>query len=234
MSPPPTHSITLLSRMSSGIVSGGLPAYKTVLLGETAVGKSSIAVRFVRDQFFDYQESTIGAAFLAESLTIPETGEIVRFEIWDTAGQERYHSLAPMYYRGAKAALVVYDITDAKSFQKATMWVNELKQQCGQDLVLTLVGNKIDLEKDRDVNRSEAIEYATANRLLHIETSAKSNINVHNLFLEIGKRLVQATAAASSANMRRAAPNGGPRASDGPISLRDQRGSQAKKKGGCC
>ena len=105
-------------------------APKTVLLGETAVGKSSIAVRFVRDQFFEYQESTIGAAFLAQSLTLPGTQEVVRFEIWDTAGQERYHSLAPMYYRGAKAALVVYDITDAKSFEKATLWVNELQQQC--------------------------------------------------------------------------------------------------------
>lgn len=219
--------------MSAGLIAGSSPAYKTVLLGETAVGKSSIAVRFVRDQFFDYQESTIGAAFLAQSLTLRESQEVVRFEIWDTAGQERYHSLAPMYYRGAKAALVVYDITDAKSFEKAKMWVNELKQQCGPGLILTLVGNKIDLENDRDVNRSEAIEYAAANRLMHVETSAKANINVQNLFAEIAKRLVEQAAVSQSAGMRRGAPNGGPRASDGPISLNEQRAG-GKKKGGCC
>ena len=113
------------------------------------------------------------------------------------------------------------------------MWVNELKQQCGPGLILTLVGNKIDLEKDRDVNRSEAIEYAAANRLMHVETSAKANINVQNLFAEIAKRLVEQAAVSQSAGMRRGAPNGGPRVSDGPISLNEQRAG-GKKKGGCC
>ena len=84
--------------------------YKLVLLGDSAVGKSSLVLRFVRGQFFEYQESTIGAAFLTQTVALNET--TVKFEIWDTAGQERYHSLAPMYYRGAAAAIVVYDITN--------------------------------------------------------------------------------------------------------------------------
>jgi Ras-related protein Rab-5C len=84
--------------------------FKLVLLGDSAVGKSSLVLRFVRGQFFEYQESTIGAAFLTQTVALNDT--TVKFEIWDTAGQERYHSLAPMYYRGAAAAIVVYDITN--------------------------------------------------------------------------------------------------------------------------
>ncbi|CAH2243939.1 jg24050 [Pararge aegeria aegeria] len=84
--------------------------FKLVLLGESAVGKSSLVLRFVKGQFHEYQESTIGAAFLTQTLCLDDT--TVKFEIWDTAGQERYHSLAPMYYRGAQAAIVVYDITN--------------------------------------------------------------------------------------------------------------------------
>ena len=84
--------------------------FKLVLLGDSAVGKSSLVLRFVRGQFFEYQESTIGAAFLTQTVALNDT--TVKFEIWDTAGQERYHSFAPMYYRGAAAAIVVYDITN--------------------------------------------------------------------------------------------------------------------------
>ena len=82
--------------------------FKLVLLGDIAVGKSSLVVRFVKGQFFEYQESTIGAAFLTHTMTVDDVS--VKFDIWDTAGQERYQSLAPMYYRGAAAAIVVYNI----------------------------------------------------------------------------------------------------------------------------
>merc|ERR1719515_442416 len=88
--------------------------FKLVLLGEAAVGKSSLVLRFVKGHFQDYQESTIGAAFLTQTVCFEDI--TVKFEIWDTAGQERYHSLAPMYYRGAQAAIVVYDITNPDTF----------------------------------------------------------------------------------------------------------------------
>ena len=90
--------------------------FKLVLLGDSAVGKSSLVLRFVRGQFFEYQESTIGAAFLTQTVALNDT--TVKFEIWDTAGQERYHSLAPMYYRGAAAAIVVFDITNRVRAQR--------------------------------------------------------------------------------------------------------------------
>ena len=216
--------------MSAGLVNNAQPAFKTVLLGETAVGKSSLAVRFVRDQFSEYQESTIGAAFLAQSCTL-DNNEEVRFEIWDTAGQERYHSLAPMYYRGAKAAVVVYDITDRTSFTKAMDWVNELKQQCGPNLIISVVGNKVDLESEREVDRTVALHYANENSLLHIETSAKSNINVQTLFQEVAKLLVAERAESEGAAQNNTNRNTTP-ATDRSVRL--EHAQQNQKSGGCC
>ena len=92
----------------------GVVSFKLVLLGESSVGKSSIALRFVKDQFEDFRESTIGAAFLTQTVRRDEN-TTVKLEIWDTAGQERYKSLAPMYYRNAHCAIVVYDITQELS-----------------------------------------------------------------------------------------------------------------------
>ncbi|CAN1327695.1 Ras-related protein RABF2a [Linum perenne] len=100
---------------------------KLVLLGDPGAGKSSLVLRFVKNQFVEFQESTIGAAFFSQTLAV--TDVTVKFEIWDTAGQERYHSLAPMYYRGAAAAIIVYDITNPASFDRAKKWVQELQAQ---------------------------------------------------------------------------------------------------------
>ncbi|MEE6471524.1 hypothetical protein FKM82_009292 [Ascaphus truei] len=123
--------------------------FKLVLLGESAVGKSSLVLRFVKGQFHEFQESTIGAAFLTQSVCLDDT--TVKFEIWDTAGQERYHSLAPMYYRGAQAAIVVYDITNQETFARAKTWVKELQRQASPNIVIALSGNKADLTNKRMV-----------------------------------------------------------------------------------
>ncbi|QDS73839.1 hypothetical protein FKW77_006555 [Venturia effusa] len=116
---------------------------KLVLLGEAAVGKSSLVMRFVNNDFQENKEPTIGAAFLTQKCNLPT--RTIKFEIWDTAGQERFASLAPMYYRNAQAALVVYDITKASSLTKAQHWVAELQRQASPGIVIALVGNKLDL-----------------------------------------------------------------------------------------
>jgi len=162
--------------------------FKLVLLGESAVGKSSLVLRFVKGQFHEYQESTIGAAFLTQTIAVDES-TIVKFEIWDTAGQERYHSLAPMYYRGAQAAIVVYDITNQESFAKAKNWIKELQRQANPNIVIALAGNKADLAAKRVVEYEEAQAYAEDNGLLFMETSAKSSMNVQDIFLEIARKL---------------------------------------------
>ena len=159
----------------------------------------------------EYQESTIGAAFMTQTLALDDI--TVKFEIWDTAGQERYHSLAPMYYRGAQAAVVVYDVTSQDSFERAQRWISELRDQANKDIVIALAGNKIDLCHDTDleeagdaaaagdgsaglpgnsrrtVEREEAQAYANENKLIFFETSAKTGESVHELFLQIANDL---------------------------------------------
>lgn len=164
---------------------------KLVLLGEAAVGKSSIVLRFVSNDFSENKEPTIGAAFLTQRVNIND--HIVKFEIWDTAGQERFASLAPMYYRNAQAALVVYDVTKPQSFIKARHWVKELHEQACQDIIIALIGNKIDLLEDdpdsRKVAQEEGEKLAEEENLLFFETSAKTAININEVFLKIGETI---------------------------------------------
>lgn len=197
-------------------MAAGVPMQaKLVLLGDMGAGKSSLVLRFVKGQFFDYQESTIGAAFLTQTVSVGES--TVKFEIWDTAGQERYHSLAPMYYRGAAAAIIVYDITNSDSFVRAKSWVRELQRQGNASLVMALAGNKGDLVEKRKVDAEEAQAYAEENGLFFMETSAKTASNVNELFYEIARKLPKTSPVT--------APTGG-------IVLNDK--APAKKKSACC
>ncbi|PCH34106.1 GTP-binding protein RAB5 [Wolfiporia cocos MD-104 SS10] len=175
--------------------------FKLVLLGESAVGKSSLVLRFVKDQFDDYRESTIGAAFLTQTVTLDDQ-TTVKFEIWDTAGQERYKSLAPMYYRNANCAVVVYDITQAASLEKARSWIRELQRQADPSIVIALCGNKADLAARRQVSEEEAKKYAEEEGLMWAETSAKSGEGVHEIFTAIAKKLPTTTSPSARGGAR--------------------------------
>jgi small GTP-binding protein len=161
--------------------------YKVVLLGDPSVGKSCLASRFVSDTFCEFQESTIGAAFMTKTLDIGSYK--IRFEIWDTAGQERYRSLAPLYYRGAMVAIVIFDITKLNSFEGAKKWVYEIKQNGREDCIIILVGNKIDLEHLRNVENDIIYEYIEEQNIMYFDTSAKSGKNIVHMFEVIGKKL---------------------------------------------
>eukprot|EP00940_MAST-03C_sp_MAST-3C-sp2_P001892 g1892.t1 len=161
--------------------------HKLVLLGETSVGKTCVTIRFVKNEFFEFQEPTIGAAFLTQTITLDNT--TVKFEIWDTAGQERYRSLAPMYYRGATAAIIVYDVTSPSSFEGAKSWVKELQRRGDPNCVIALAANKADLEGKRKVSVEEGDAYASEFGIIHMQTSAKTGLNIKNLFVEIARKL---------------------------------------------
>eukprot|EP01126_Amoeba_proteus_P019911 TRINITY_DN2037_c0_g1_i10.p1 TRINITY_DN2037_c0_g1~~TRINITY_DN2037_c0_g1_i10.p1 ORF type:complete len:215 (-),score=34.53 TRINITY_DN2037_c0_g1_i10:205-849(-) len=174
--------------------------FKLVLLGESAVGKSSLVLRFVSGNFQENQTSTVGACFLTQEVCLNEVK--VKFDIWDTAGQERFATLAPMYYRGAQAAIVVFDLTSYTSFMKAQEWVRELQRKGHANVVIALAGNKSDLSHLREVTSQQATDYADENGALYFETSAKNATNVNELFVAIAKKLPLSTTKSPSAHKK--------------------------------
>ncbi|KAH3774069.1 ras-related protein Rab-22A-like isoform X1 [Dreissena polymorpha] len=160
---------------------------KLCLLGESGVGKSSIVLRFVRDQYKENLESTIGASFMTKQVVLD--GKTYIFQIWDTAGQEKYRSLAPMYYRGAAAAIVVYDVTREASFPAVRDWIRELQRAASGNIVLAIAGNKCDLSDLREVSKQKAKELAEELGAIFTETSALTSANIQTLFEEIARRL---------------------------------------------
>lgn len=160
-----------------------------VLLGSSGVGKSSLALRFVKGEFKD-SLPTVGCAYFNHVVHLNEA--TLRFEIWDTAGQEKYHSITPLYYRGAHAALLVYDITKRETFVRAQMWLKELeKQYIPGSTVIWLVGNKGDLAQDRQVSVQEGQSLAEDRGLGFIETSALSGEKVNALLLAVAHRVYE-------------------------------------------
>lgn len=160
--------------------------HKVVFLGETSVGKSSIVSRYTRDEFFDFQEPTIGAAFQTKNIHLDNCN--VRMEFWDTAGQERYRSLAPMYYRGASVAFIVYDITNPDTLNNAKYWINQIKNKGERNCIIVLLGNKIDLS-ERRIERETGINVSEMNNIMFAEVSAKTGANINDIMIQVAKKL---------------------------------------------
>eukprot|EP00767_Chilomastix_cuspidata_P001694 gnl/Chilomastix_cuspidata/1819.p1 GENE.gnl/Chilomastix_cuspidata/1819~~gnl/Chilomastix_cuspidata/1819.p1 ORF type:complete len:189 (-),score=27.62 gnl/Chilomastix_cuspidata/1819:60-584(-) len=160
-----------------------VPTYKIAILGGSKVGKTSIANRFSRDLFHEDTEETIGVDFFTHPFSL-ETHK-VKFNIWDTAGNERFRSLIHMYTDSTDAVLFVYDITSQRSFLEAKMLIQDVQKRIKTSPVIALVGNKADLAHEREVSSSEALGYAQSNRFIFYETSARSSVNITELFYEI-------------------------------------------------
>ncbi|KAG8000798.1 Ras-related protein Rab-5B, partial [Nibea albiflora] len=156
---------------------------KLVLLGSSGVGKSSLALRFSKDEF-RRTSPTVGCAYLTRVVHLSNV--TLRLEIWDTAGQEKYHSVTPLYYRGAQAALLVYDISKRETFIRAQVWLKELeKQYIPGSTVIWLVGNKGDLATHREVSVEEGQSLANDRGLFFTEVSALSGDQINELLLAI-------------------------------------------------
>ena len=142
--------------------------FKLIIVGDSNVGKTNIMSKYIRDQFNFNSKSTIGVEFGTKILTIDN--KKIKAQIWDTAGQERYKSITSAYYKGAKGALIVYDITNKFTFESVDKWVQDLNSYGEKNLTLLLVGNKSDLENKRQINKEEGEEKAKSFGLGFIET----------------------------------------------------------------
>ncbi|XP_050791091.1 ras-related protein Rab-18-B-like [Gopherus flavomarginatus] len=162
---------------------------KLVVLGDSAVGKSSLLLRFTDDTFEPYLNPTIGVDFKVKKMVVD--GNAVQLAIWDTAGQERFRTLTPSYYRGAQGVILVYDVTRKDTFTKLMTWLKELETYATQsNIVKMLVGNKID-KPDREINKKEGLQFARKHSMLFIETSAKTRDGVQCAFEEVVIKILQ-------------------------------------------
>eukprot|EP01138_Halocafeteria_seosinensis_P007656 gb/GECG01007824.1/.p1 GENE.gb/GECG01007824.1/~~gb/GECG01007824.1/.p1 ORF type:complete len:198 (+),score=19.90 gb/GECG01007824.1/:1-594(+) len=157
--------------------------FKVVLLGEARVGKTSILLRYLNNEFNEHQKSTTNAMY-NEKQVITDSSRC-NLKIWDTAGQEWFHSLTPIYYRGANGAILVYDVTDQKSFERVQTWVKELKKIVGEGIAISIAGNKCDMTKQWVVKKQEASSYAKGIGATHQLTSAKSGQGVEQVFTNL-------------------------------------------------
>lgn len=161
---------------------------KLVMLGSTTAGKSSIVTRLTKETFNPDAASTVGAAFVSKSL--PENDPKVKLQIWDTGGSERYRAMAPMYFRDADAAIIVFDVTSDKSFEEVQRWLSDLKEGGPPHVIIAMAGNKCDLVNQRVVSQSVAEEFARENSIsIFKQTSALTGENVQALFQEIAERI---------------------------------------------
>mmetsp|Transcript_20305 Transcript_20305/g.77744 ORF Transcript_20305/g.77744 Transcript_20305/m.77744 type:complete len:211 (+) Transcript_20305:55-687(+) len=164
-----------------------LAKYKLVFLGDQSVGKTSIITRFMYDTFDSTYQATIGIDFLSKTMYLED--RTVRLQLWDTAGQERFRSLIPSYIRDSSVAVVVFDITNRQSFLNTSKWVEDVRAERGNDVIIMLVGNKTDLAEARTVSVEEGEAKAKEFDVMFIETSAKAGFNIKALFRKVASSL---------------------------------------------
>ena len=163
--------------------------FKILLLGDSGVGKSSLLLRYTKNEFISDLRSTIGVEFALKYLTVDNFQ--LKVQIWDTAGMERYRSITNAYYKGAKGVIVVYDICRQKSFENVDKWIDDFKSKADDDAVILLIGNKSDLDEKREVSKEEAESKAQKNKFGFMETSAKDNNNVQKAFETLFHEIVK-------------------------------------------
>ena len=162
-------------------------AWSGLSLTAHPVGKTSLITRFMYDSFDNMYQATIGIDFLSKTMYLED--RTVRLQLWDTAGQERFRSLIPSYIRDSSVAVVVYDISNMKSFHNTRKWIDDVRGERGQDVIIVLVGNKTDLGDKREVSSQMGEEEAKKSGAIFMETSAKVGANVKALFRRIAQAL---------------------------------------------
>mmetsp|Transcript_41371 Transcript_41371/g.93510 ORF Transcript_41371/g.93510 Transcript_41371/m.93510 type:complete len:210 (-) Transcript_41371:451-1080(-) len=196
---------------------------KLLLIGDSGVGKSAVLVRFADDTFTTSYISTIGIDFKIR--TVELDGKRIKLQIWDTAGQERFKTITTAYYRGAMGILLVYDVTDEKSFNNINQWMGAIRQHASDSVNKVLLGNKADssgpMVAKKVITSARGQALADQHNIKFYETSAKNNINVEEAFCTIARDIKQ-----------RLFDGGGAAQAAGRVNLNQPNQADARK--GCC
>ena len=205
--------------------------FKLLLIGNSGVGKSCLLLRFSDDTYSNDYISTIGVDFKIK--TVELDGKTVKLQIWDTAGQERFRTITSSYYRGSHGIIIVYDITDQDSFNGVKMWLQEIDRYATSTVLKLLVGNKCDLTDKRVVEFDVAKEFAEANAMPFLETSALDSTNVEEAFLTMARQIKESMAKQKLTDDAAAnGANGANKNDKGNVNLNGQ--SLTSTSSGCC
>lgn len=158
---------------------------KVCIIGDTDVGKTSLSTRYCHGEFPTNSTPTIGASFLQRRVMVDNLE--ISLQIWDTAGQERFRSMAPMYYRGAKAAICVFDVSNEESFTRVSTWIRDLRSHADPNVVICLAGNKCDKEPAFDLTKCEVLAKSLGGTFF--KTSALTGDGVHEIFEALAKNV---------------------------------------------
>eukprot|EP01126_Amoeba_proteus_P027816 TRINITY_DN2753_c0_g1_i21.p1 TRINITY_DN2753_c0_g1~~TRINITY_DN2753_c0_g1_i21.p1 ORF type:complete len:223 (+),score=22.69 TRINITY_DN2753_c0_g1_i21:29-670(+) len=207
--------------------------FKFIIIGDTGVGKSCLLLQFTDNRFQTVHDLTIGVEFGAKTVTLDT--KLIKLQIWDTAGQESFRSITRSYYRGAAGALLVYDVTRRETFNHLNSWLDDARQNANVNMVIMLIGNKLDLEKHRQVSTEEGLQFARQHGLIFLETSAKTSSNVEEAFYQTTKNIYEKIQAGTlDISSQTSGIKLGPHAQNGtkPPLPATERGKS--EEGGCC
>jgi len=194
--------------------------FKLLLIGDSGVGKTCVLFRFSDDTFNTTFISTIGIDFKIK--TVELQGKKIKLQIWDTAGQERFHTITTSYYRGANGILLVYDITNPKSFDNISKWLRNINEHASEDVERMLIGNKCDMEEKRLISKERGEKVAEENGIKFYETSAKENVNIEHAFITLAEDI-----------LNKQSPSSDPGQGSAGVSLKDNKPA-GDKSGACC
>jgi small GTP-binding protein len=166
--------------------------FKFIVIGASGTGKTSIVRRLCDGKFSKSLQSTVGIEYFTHVATVGARS--VKMMIWDTAGQERFYAVAKAYFRSAVGVVLVYDISDRKTFEQLPRWLRDARTEADPHCCVYLVGNKVDLEDKRTVSRIEAEKFAATHKLQYIETSAAEDIAVNEVFMKLSETLLSKVA----------------------------------------
>lgn len=162
--------------------------FKFLVIGSAGAGKSCILHQFIEKKFKQDSSHTIGVEFGSRVISVGD--KLVKLQIWDTAGQERFRSVTRSYYRGAAGALLVYDIASRESYNALANWLADARSLASPNIVVLMVGNKSDLEAERQVTFLEASRFAQENELMFVEASALTGHNIEQAFTKCANTIL--------------------------------------------